>query len=70
MDANEFQKFLRAVNCMGDLDFVDMYVALGFKPSYAMEKFRIMRTNFCAWACNMDENTLNKVIDWVKNNRY
>lgn len=70
MNAAEFQKFLRAVNCMSDLDFMDMYADLGFRGQYVMEKFETMRSNFISWACEMDENTMNKIIDWVKANRY
>ena len=70
MNAAELQKFLRAVNCMSDLDFMDMYADLGFRGQYVMEKFETMRRNFILWACEMDETTMNKIIDWVKSNRY
>jgi len=69
MNAAELQNFLRALNCMSDLDFMDMYADLGFKGQYAMEKFETMRSNFIRWACEIDEATLNKIIEWIKIHR-
>ena len=70
MTAAELQKFIRAINCMGDFDFVDMYADLGIgNQNYALSKYEVLRTRFENWVCEIDENTLNRIIKWVEINR-
>lgn len=64
--ALDFQRFARKVNCMSDLDFANMYrdVFNIDYPSYVKEKFEQCRLSFLRWMCEMDEESLNKLIEY------
>lgn len=59
----EFQEFIRAVNCMSEIEFYEMYRQV-FGPttamSYVNEKLPICRMSFLNWICELDSETLDK----------
>lgn len=70
MNAADLQKFIRQINCLNDLDFSKMYNDIGLHgQAYIDEKFRLLRTNFVLWICSLDEETLNNIFKWLKENR-
>lgn len=62
--ANDFQNFIRTVNCMSYDEFVKMYNSVFCKPAeyYIKEKFDMCRSSFLNWICNIDAETLEKMM--------
>lgn len=62
-NAQEIQDFIRTINCMSDIEFFEMYrYVLSNRTiiqSYVDEKFRLCRSSFINWICEIDIETLN-----------
>lgn len=65
--ANDFQDFARKVNCMSEIEFKKMYdysFETDVFPSYVKEKLYICRSSFLNWMCCIEDNFLEKMIEY------
>lgn len=65
--ANDFQNFIRTINCMSYDEFVKMYRTIFFTEYYIKEKFDMCRSSFLNWICNIDAETLEKMMTFCLN---
>ena len=64
----EVQNFARVINCMDYDRFSKMYKEIGLiGESYIVEKFEKKNTNFLNWFCELSDDYIEKMIEFINN---
>lgn len=66
-----FNSLCQFIACRSDMEFLDMYYAVGLQSAaapttYTMEKFNLARSNFIAWWTNIDRTHQEKILKYIQ----